>query len=100
MHESNVGVGEANERNIVRSWLNVHRSTNVACNRLNADLDSDYLPSRVGEWRRGDRPIPHRVYDVMLRDVVFSMRGEHVDRSLYYALRQPVVVRRDQGVSS
>lgn len=67
--------------NLVQSWLTVAtcggRPITHALAELNEELGSGHSLRRLGEWRRGDRPIPQAVQDYMLRcSVLHAMRSE------------------------
>jgi hypothetical protein len=64
------------EFNIINSWLEIELASGRSRTEIMADLADDFdTPSysnlaRLGNWVRGERPIPLPVYEHMLRVVI------------------------------
>jgi hypothetical protein len=78
----------SNAANLVESWLAAERAAGKtktqAVADLNAECQSDYSLTRIGEWANEKRPFPNRVRRIMLRIALpYVLKKHNIDtRSL------------------
>lgn len=80
---------------LVDTWLAAYPSRAAAAEALSQALGRHYRPTRIGDYLRGDRPIPSPVRNAMLRDALptaLERAGTDPD-ALYDMLREPSTYR-------
>ena len=85
--------------NLVATWMQTYPSPTEACQSLNATLGTRYRLSRLGDWRRGETPLPRHVRDVMLRETLPTLEGIGPRRAqrIYPLIRDPDIGRADNA---
>jgi len=67
------------KNNIVITWIEAlgNETIQESLNVLNKKLKTKYNLSRLGDWRRGYRPIPPKVYRLMLEQAIQHAIEKH-----------------------
>jgi len=62
--------GRMSKSNIITTWIEALNNETLqdSLNYLNKKLKTNYNLSRLGDWRRGYRSVPPKVYRQMLED--------------------------------